>query len=124
MNYFQAFVIGILESEARSGNGEKRVTFPCGKKSPCICTNSAEDPGVTVVDSCPVKDTFLVISGIEATRVKLASVIMANYVHARMNISIINNTIETIVDFYSTSTEGRYNTAPYSGWQLLTAKYD
>ena len=124
MNYFQAFVIGVLESVTRSVIGKKTVTFPCGNKSPCSCTNSTEDPGVTVVNSCPVKDTYLVISGIEASRVKLVSVIMANYVHARMNISIINNTMESIVDFYAKSTEGRSNAIPYSGWQLLTTNYD
>ena len=62
---------------------EKTVSFPCGNRSPCSCTNSTEDPGVTVVNSCPVNDTFLVISGLEATRVKLVSVLMNNYVHAR-----------------------------------------
>ena len=118
MKYFKAFVTGVLEFVAKSGNGKETVTFPCGNNSPCSCTNSTEDPGITVVNSCPVKDSFLVIPGIEATRVKLVSVIMANYVHARMNISIINNTMESIVDFYGISAEGRDNTDPYSGWQL------
>ena len=47
---------------------------------------------------CPVENLFLMITGIEATRVKIVPAIMFKFDGSKMNISIMNNTIKSIED--------------------------
>ena len=47
---------------------------------------------------CPVENLFLMITGIEATRVKIVPAIMSKFDGSKMNISIMNNTIKSIED--------------------------
>ena len=75
--------------------------FPCGSESLCNCTKSAQDPGLTIVSQCPVKNRFLMITGIEARRVKIVPAVMSKFDGSKMNISIMNNTIVSIEDFHT-----------------------
>ena len=79
---------------------QKNDTFPCGSLSPCLCTKSAQDPGLTIVSQCPVENFFLMIAGIEANRVKITPAIISKFDGFKMNISIMNNTMKSIVDLH------------------------
>ena len=90
----------INSSSKRTQYQQKNDTFPCGSLSPCLCTKSAQDPGLTIVSQCPVENFFLTITGIEANRVKIIPAIMSKFDGFKMNISIMNTTIKSIEDLH------------------------
>ena len=90
----------ISSSFKRTQYQQKNDTFPCGSLSPCLCTKSAQDPGLTIVSQCPVENFFLMIAGIEANRVKITPAIISKFDGFKMNISIMNNTMKSIVDLH------------------------
>ena len=83
-----------------SQNQQKTDIFPCGTLSPCHCKKTAQDPGLTIVSHCPVKNRFLMITGIEAKRVNIVPAIMSKFDGFKMNISIMNTTISSIKDLH------------------------
>ena len=87
-------------SSKRTQYQQKNDTFPCGSLSPCLCTKSAQDPGLTIVSQCPVENFFLTISGIEANRVKITPAILSKFDGFKMNIAIMNTTIKSIEDLH------------------------
>ena len=90
----------INSSSKRTQYQQKNDTFPCGSLSPCLCTKSAQDPGLTIVSQCPVENFFLTITGIEANRVKIIPAIMSKFDGFKINISIMNTTIKSIEDLH------------------------
>ena len=90
---------------------QKTDIFPCGSLSPCDCTKSAQDPDLTIVSQCPVKNRFLMITGIEAKRVKIVPAIMSKFDGFKMNISIINTTIKSIEDLHTNEVNGQIERA-------------
>ena len=88
----------IYSSLRRSQNQQKTDTFLCGSQSLCHCKQSTQDPGLTIVTHCPVENFFLMITGIEATRVKIVPAIMYKFDGFKINISIMNTTIKSIED--------------------------
>ena len=82
-----------------SQDQKKAELFPCGSESPCRCKKSTQDQGLIIVTDCPVNNWFLMITGIEATRVKIVPAIMAVFNEYKLNITIMNNTIKSIEDF-------------------------
>ena len=91
---------GINSLLKKSHGLEKNDTFPCGQESHCNCTKSLEDPGLIIVSHCTVEKKFLMIAGIEATRVKIVPAVMSIFDGSKMNISIMNNTFKSIEDFH------------------------
>ena len=87
-------------SSKRTQYQQKNETFPCGSLSPCLCTKSAQDSGLTIVSQCPVENYFLMITGIQANRVKIIPAIISKFDGFKMNISIMNNTMKSIDDLH------------------------